>query len=109
MILDYIAVSETVCHWSNTTTCHHQLGDLRLALAAQKKHTTRKYNISASVPGVTMEFWRTFCKNEKKKVRPNSIITPGYPSGYVVPGEGRRVDGGRLLCLASGKQFPKQQ
>ena len=51
-----IAVSEFVCHSPNTTTRHHRLGDdsrLRLALAAQKKHTTCKCNISAREPGGT--------------------------------------------------------
>ena len=50
---EIIAVSEFVCHSPNTTTCHHRIGNdsrLRLALAAQNKHTTRKYNISAREP-----------------------------------------------------------
>ena len=49
-----IAVSGFVCHRPNITTCHHQLSDdsrLRLALAAQNKHTIRKYNLSARYPG----------------------------------------------------------
>ena len=51
-----IAVSGFVCHSPNTTACHHRLGDdsrLCLGLAAQNKHTTRKYNISAREPGGT--------------------------------------------------------
>ena len=46
-----IAVLDTVCHRPNTTTCHHHPWHnnscLCLALAAQNKHITCKYNISA--------------------------------------------------------------
>ena len=63
-LLNYhIAVSEIVCHSPNTTTCHHHFGDnsrCRLGLAAQKKHTTRKYNIFARVPGSTDRIWTHF-------------------------------------------------
>ena len=58
-----IAVSEIVCHSPNTTTCHHHFGDdsrRRVGLAAQKKHTTRKYNISDRVPGSTDVIWARF-------------------------------------------------
>ena len=83
----FIAVSEIVCHGPNITTCHHQLRDdsrLRQALAAQNKHTTRKYNISARVPRGNDGIWAHFFFFPLQKVRPNSIVTPGYPSRYVV-------------------------
>ena len=53
-----IAVSETVCHRPNTTTCHHQLGD------------------DSRYLGVTMEFWHTFCKDEKTKSAPKFHCYP---------------------------------
>ena len=83
-----IAVSEFACHSPNTTTCHHRLGDdsrLRLALAAQNKHTIRKYNISARVPGGNGGIWaHFFFFPSLQKVRQNYISTPGLPSGYVL-------------------------
>ena len=66
----FIAISEFVCHSPNTTTCHHRLGDdshLHLALAAQNKHTTRKYNISAREPGGTDVILAHFLQGWKKK------------------------------------------
>ena len=59
------------------------------AFAWHSQHKTSIQYVSTTYllgsPGVTMEFWRTFCKDrKKKKVHPNSTITPGYPGGYVV-------------------------
>ena len=54
---------------------------LRLALAAQNKHTTRKYSISARVPGGNGRIWaHFFFFPSLQKVPQNSIVTPGIPS-----------------------------
>ena len=76
-----IAVSEIVCHSPNTTTCHHHFGDdsrRRLGLAAQKKHTTRKYNISSRVPGSTDGILAHFFERMKnKKCAQITSVLPG--------------------------------
>ena len=82
MTLSLIAVSEFICHGPNTTTCHHQLGDdsrLCMALAAQNKHTVRKYNISARVPRGNGRIWAHFSFfHPYKKCAKIPSLPPGY-------------------------------
>ena len=119
-----IAVSEFVCHSPNTTTRHHRLGDnscLCLALAAQKKDTTHKYNISAREPrGTDVILAHFLFFHPYKKCAKITSVPPGSLADmlhlhvvcFFCAASARRrresspkADGGRLLFLGVANKF----